>query len=709
MGLLALGTALDWPEAQKHAGQVREWGIKQLLEIWNKAKGKERDAMLWGDEVEYLVVEYSKDEAKVLLSLRQADILTALAADEELSHKGGCVPALQELGAGQSNPLPVFHPEFGRFMLEATPGKPWGIGFKELLAVEPDMKLRRKIAKEHMKANEYPITLTTFPRLGVPGVFTDPYYPPSGPKLRSQFVPDEIANPHIRFPTLAANIRWRRAKKVQVNVPVFHDKNTANPWKDPTVNYDLHNWAEDDDVRNGAAPDNYIHMDAMAFGMGSCCLQITFQAKNITEGRTMYDQLSPIGPIMLALTAATPIYKGFLADTDVRWNQISRAVDDRTEEELGEKPLKNSRWRIPKSRYASNSTYISTDARLRPEYMDPNLVMDESIKEQLVEGGMDDRLATHFAHLFIRDPIVIFEEDLQELDLSKADHFENIQSTNWQHMRFKPPPPGSEIGWRVEFRPMEIQVTDFENAAFAIFMVLITRAILSFDLNFYIPIVKVDENMETAHARDGVLDKKFYFRKNPFPSRPAPRSAVTSGTNTPMISRPPTPFGPVEDEYTLMTVDEVINGSKSDDNEFPGLIPIVESYLDSVNVDVQTRCEVDSYLDLIRKRASGELWTAAKWIRDFVDKHPAYKHDSVVDDEITKGLVGAVIDITDSEQSGNGWKGLNVPGLDKLLGRFRGGCGGSNTAIRPEESDFERHTMEQREKERGMRISEERS
>ena len=50
----------------------------------------------------------------------------------------------------------------------------------------------------------------------------------------------------------------------------------------------------------------------------------------------MYDQLSPLGPILLALTAATPIYKGFLADTDVRWNQISAAVDDRTPEELGE-------------------------------------------------------------------------------------------------------------------------------------------------------------------------------------------------------------------------------------------------------------------------------------------------------------------------------------------------------------------------------------
>ena len=197
--------------------------------------------------------------------------------------------------------------------------------------------LRRIIAKDHMEANEFPITLTTFPRLGTGDDYISPYFPTSGDKGRSQFLPDEIANPHIRFPTLAANIRARRGAKVEINVPVFKDENTPSPFKDPTVNYDLHDWPEDDDVRNGAVKEDHIYMDSMAFGMGSCCLQITFQAKNITEGRRLYDQLSPLGPIMLALTAATPIYKGFLADTDVRWNQISRAVDDRTAEELGEK------------------------------------------------------------------------------------------------------------------------------------------------------------------------------------------------------------------------------------------------------------------------------------------------------------------------------------------------------------------------------------
>lgn len=286
---------------------------------------------------------------------------------------------------------------------------------------------------------------------------------------------------------------------------------------------------------------------------------------------------------------------------------------------------------------------------------------------------MDSLLATHFAHLFIRDPIVIFAEDLEELDLTKTDHFENLQSTNWQHIRFKPPPAGSDIGWRVEFRPMEIQVTDFENAAFSVFMVLITRAILSFDLNLYIPIQRVDENMETAHARNAVLEKKFWFRKNPFPARlPRPHSAngshggSRSGTASPStISRPPTPTGPVEDEYALMSVAEVINGSASlsapTGNDFPGLIPLVESYLESMNVDVQTRCELARYLDLIKKRADGRLWTAAKWIREFVDSHEAYGHDSVVDDRINHDLIGAVMAI---EYGGT----KNVKNVEEFLG-----------------------------------------
>lgn len=97
MGLLAIGTPLDWPEAEKRADQVRNWGIEQLLAIWNRAKGKEGEALLWGDEIEYLVVAMQDECQKVQLSLRQADILQALAKDEELQKQGGCVPDLQTL------------------------------------------------------------------------------------------------------------------------------------------------------------------------------------------------------------------------------------------------------------------------------------------------------------------------------------------------------------------------------------------------------------------------------------------------------------------------------------------------------------------------------------------------------------------------------------------------------------------------------------
>ena len=47
-------------------------------------------------------------------------------------------------------------------------------------------------------------------------------------------------------------------------------------------------------------------MDAMGFGMGCCCLQLTFQAYDITDARRLYDGLIPIGPIMVRGLVAIP-------------------------------------------------------------------------------------------------------------------------------------------------------------------------------------------------------------------------------------------------------------------------------------------------------------------------------------------------------------------------------------------------------------------
>lgn len=37
----------------------------------------------------------------------------------------------------------------------------------------------------------------------------------------------------------------------------------------------------------------------------------------------------------MALSAASPFYRGFVSDIDCRWGVISASVDDRTEEERG--------------------------------------------------------------------------------------------------------------------------------------------------------------------------------------------------------------------------------------------------------------------------------------------------------------------------------------------------------------------------------------
>ncbi len=48
------------------------------------------------------------------------------------------------------------------------------------------------------------------------------------------------------------------------------------------------------------------------------------QATDIDQARYLYDQFIPVAPIMLALTAASPVFRGLLADVDVRWNVISQ-------------------------------------------------------------------------------------------------------------------------------------------------------------------------------------------------------------------------------------------------------------------------------------------------------------------------------------------------------------------------------------------------
>lgn len=118
-------------------------------------------------------------------------------------------------------------PEYGAWMVEATPNRPYTGFSTDLLRVERNMRLRRKRILTVLNENEISPTVAVFPRLGAMGADGSvPPVPVGGVRTMSEYIGDGIINPHPRFGTLTANIRERRGTKVNIKVPLFRDYNT---------------------------------------------------------------------------------------------------------------------------------------------------------------------------------------------------------------------------------------------------------------------------------------------------------------------------------------------------------------------------------------------------------------------------------------------------------------------------------------------------
>lgn len=118
-------------------------------------------------------------------------------------------------------------PEYGAWMVEATPNRPYTGFTTDLLRVERNMRLRRKRILTVLTKDEIAPTVSAFPLIGAQGDDgTVPPVPVGGPRTLSDYIGDGIINPHPRFGTLSANIRQRRGEKVNIRVPLFRDLNT---------------------------------------------------------------------------------------------------------------------------------------------------------------------------------------------------------------------------------------------------------------------------------------------------------------------------------------------------------------------------------------------------------------------------------------------------------------------------------------------------
>jgi glutamate--cysteine ligase catalytic subunit len=139
-------------------------------------------------------------------------------------------------------------------------------------------------------------------------------------------------------------------------------------------------------------------------------------------------------------------------------------------------------------------------------------------------------------------------------------------------LRFKPPPSqNSSIGWRVEFRTMDIQLTDFENTCLIVALGLIVNVINHFDVNFIIPITLADENMKRAHYRDGILKEKFWFNtasiKNFIPLKDIEKYNYLKSSNDSYV----------EPIYEELFIHEIFGGKK--ESNFPGIYSLIKEFM----------------------------------------------------------------------------------------------------------------------------------
>jgi len=183
---------------------------------------------------------------------------------------------------------------------------------------------------------------------------------------------------------------------------------------------------------------------------------------------------------------------------------------------------------IQKSRYSPISLFISSDKRNLKKYNDTKKTLNKwawkFLKNESQKLGVpfDKKLLDHYAYLFVRDNLCVFQGTLEkEINLDDTKLFEAIQSSNWNDVRLKPPPSlSSQIGWRVEFRSMDVQLTGELTFLFTHAVLVLSRLLIVFreKLNFYVPISLVDENFRRANLKGAATKGKFYFRTNVFDS-----------------------------------------------------------------------------------------------------------------------------------------------------------------------------------------------
>tara|TARA_Y100000991_G_scaffold214056_1_gene200972 strand:- start:410 stop:2050 length:1641 start_codon:yes stop_codon:yes gene_type:complete len=540
MGLLVEDKILSWKDTQNYTEYYKTIALKQFVNIYNKYKNNIAKAFYWGYETEYMLVKKCGKDFK--LNLKGTEIIKKMKNKKNKN---------------------CWLPEYSEWMVEKIADKPFNSKIKNIESIEYILNKDLNQINRELKENEYAILLSCFPLLGDNKNIFNLKEKLFNNYSESELIPDNIINKHIRFKTLTENIKKRRGKKVSIKRNIFQDILT--------------------DTKE-------INMDCMAFGMGNCCSQITIQCKNIDQAFYLYDQFAILSPLLLHLSSATPFIKGYLTESQNRWKLIEQAVDDRKNDED-----------INKSRYSSISRFIHKKGQ---KYNNLNETYNHDCYDYLKKNGIPENLNKHISHLFLRDPIIMYEKDIEK-DINslenEKDFFVNINSSNWNNVRLKPPLSDKE-SWKVEIRMLDIQTNNFKNASFIIYILLLARTIIHYNLNFYIPMSYIEDNYNNIELN--TFDNRFYT--NHFWNK--------NRSN----------FSP-----KLIDMGKIINKI----NNF------IRNYISEIKENI----DVERYLVYIENISNQKEKTDAGKMHDFIINHEEYKNDSKINNNISNELIQSII------------------------------------------------------------------
>lgn len=184
MGLLTIGDVLSFEETRKYSMQARRRGIEQFIRLFTCFKSRNDDAFKFGDEIEFSLVRFDHERKRVYL-LRRADELLKQLKPVDRHSETEC----------------EWSPEFGNYMLEAMPARPYEADLVSLLKIEPNMRKRREQVRVLLDDDEAVMTFSTFPLIGSPDFLWPRAAPTPGTGFTSSlFFPDEAIFPGYYHP-----------------------------------------------------------------------------------------------------------------------------------------------------------------------------------------------------------------------------------------------------------------------------------------------------------------------------------------------------------------------------------------------------------------------------------------------------------------------------------------------------------------------------